>query len=181
VVVIAKCLGGRFVDIVYVHRSIIFSHFTVKYCDGYLYSRWCVMIFRCFGAQKHGIHDAAWTLGSRHAVSCIPRLHWCHWKKVFHDYHSLLIYSVPVSHLTCHTWVLLMKMLYHVFTFSSLYSCSVVIIIIRVTDKPQLWTLNGTCTGWPRKLHISICLMLNWYSFVKSQTNFIIFGRLTPK
>jgi len=30
-----------------------------------------------------------------------------------------------------------------------------------------------------QKLHISICLMLNWYSFVKPQPNFIIFGRLT--
>jgi len=31
-----------------------------------------------------------------------------------------------------------------------------------------------------QKLHISICLMWNWYSFVKSQPNFIIFGTLTP-
>jgi len=29
--------------------------------------------------------------------------------------------------------------------------------------------------------HISICLMLNWYSFVKSQPNFIIFGRRKPE
>jgi len=36
-------------------------------------------------------------------------------------------------------------------------------------------------TGWPQKLHISICLMLNWYSFMKSQPNFIIFTRLTLK
>jgi len=35
--------------------------------------------------------------------------------------------------------------------------------------------------GGPKKLHISICLMLNWYSFVKSQPNFIIFGILTPE
>jgi len=35
--------------------------------------------------------------------------------------------------------------------------------------------------GEPKKLHISICLMLNCYSFVKSQPNFIIFGRLTPE
>jgi len=33
-------------------------------------------------------------------------------------------------------------------------------------------------TGWPKNMHISICLMLNWYSFVKFQPNFIIFGRL---
>jgi len=31
-------------------------------------------------------------------------------------------------------------------------------------------------TGWPKKLHISTCLMLNWYSFVKYQPNFIIVG-----
>jgi len=31
--------------------------------------------------------------------------------------------------------------------------------------------------GWPKKLHICTCLMLNWYSFVKSQPNFIIFGK----
>jgi len=31
------------------------------------------------------------------------------------------------------------------------------------------------CTGWPKKLHIPICFMLNWYSFVKSQPNFILF------
>jgi len=30
-------------------------------------------------------------------------------------------------------------------------------------------------TGWPKKLHISICLMFNWYSFVKSQPNFCNF------
>jgi len=35
--------------------------------------------------------------------------------------------------------------------------------------------------GGPKNLHISICLMLNWYSFVKFQPNFIIFGRLTPE
>jgi len=32
-----------------------------------------------------------------------------------------------------------------------------------------------------QKLPISICLMLNWYSFVKSKPNFIIFGTLTPE
>jgi len=32
------------------------------------------------------------------------------------------------------------------------------------------------CTGWPKNC-IFPCLMLNWYSFVKSQPNFIIFGR----
>jgi len=31
-------------------------------------------------------------------------------------------------------------------------------------------------TGWPKKLHISICLTLNWYRFAKSRLNFIIFG-----
>jgi len=31
-------------------------------------------------------------------------------------------------------------------------------------------------SGCPPKLHTSICLMLNWYSLVKSQPNFIIFG-----
>jgi len=30
--------------------------------------------------------------------------------------------------------------------------------------------------GGPKNRHISICLMLNWYSFVKSQHNLIIFG-----
>jgi len=30
-------------------------------------------------------------------------------------------------------------------------------------------------TGWPKKLHISICLMLNWYSFMETQPNMIIF------
>jgi len=35
-------------------------------------------------------------------------------------------------------------------------------------------------TGWPKKLHISICLMLNWYSFVKSQPNFIFLADIHP-
>ena len=42
----------------------------------------CITIFRCVWAKKHGIHDTAWTLGSRHTVSCIPRLYWCNRKKV---------------------------------------------------------------------------------------------------
>jgi len=33
---------------------------------------------------------------------------------------------------------------------------------------------NDRRTGRLKKLHISICLMVNWYSFVKSQSNFII-------
>jgi len=36
-------------------------------------------------------------------------------------------------------------------------------------------------TGWPKNRHISICLVLNWYNFVKFQPNFIIFGKLTPE
>jgi len=39
-----------------------------------------------------------------------------------------------------------------------------------------LWNTGSLYTGWPKKLQIFTCLMLNWYSFVKSQPNFIIFG-----
>jgi len=38
-------------------------------------------------------------------------------------------------------------------------------------------TLHCTGThiqGGPKQLHISVCVTLNWYSFVKSQRNFII-------
>jgi len=42
--------------------------------------------------------------------------------------------------------------------------------------------LSSKFSGWPpKKLHISICLMLNWYSFVKFQPKFIIFSRITPE
>jgi len=43
---------------------------------------------------------------------------------------------------------------------------------IDYTDR----STTGAYTGQPKKLYISICSMLNWYSFVKSQPNFKIFG-----
>jgi len=47
-------------------------------------------------------------------------------------------------------------------------------ITLQLLLSPLAYVMN---TGWPpRKLHIFICLMLNWYSFVKSQPNFTIFG-----
>jgi len=38
-----------------------------------------------------------------------------------------------------------------------------------------LRTISSFADMTPKKLNISICLMLNWYGFVKSQPNFIIF------
>jgi len=42
----------------------------------------------------------------------------------------------------------------------------------------DVYDANYSLQGAPQ-MHISICLTLNWYSFVKSQPNFIIFARLT--
>jgi len=39
----------------------------------------------------------------------------------------------------------------------------------------MIFKVNLYSTWWPQNLHISICLMLNWYSFAKYQPNFIIF------
>jgi len=55
---------------------------------------------------------------------------------------------------------------------------------LSIYRQTQVWMPYGRWTsvalsylqGGPKKLHISSCLMLNWYSFVKSQPNFIIFG-----
>jgi len=44
---------------------------------------------------------------------------------------------------------------------------------VAISKSPVRWRVH---TGWLKKLHVSICLMLNWYSFVKSQPNFIIIG-----
>jgi len=39
---------------------------------------------------------------------------------------------------------------------------------------------SSAYTGWPKNCKFS-CLTWNWCSFVKSQPNFIIFGRLIPE
>jgi len=51
------------------------------------------------------------------------------------------------------------------------------------TDAVRYWSRRSTSLYRvaPKNLHISIFLMLTWYSFVKSQPNFIIFGKLTPE
>jgi len=56
-------------------------------------------------------------------------------------------------------------------------------LFTQLTDK-RILILIIQMPYWPispykvaPKLHISICLMLNWYSFVKSQPNFIIFWK----
>jgi len=34
-----------------------------------------VTLIRCIRAKEHGVYDAAWTVGSRHTIRCIPRFY----------------------------------------------------------------------------------------------------------
>lgn len=47
-------------------------------------------LFRRIWTKKHGIHDTAWTVGSRYTICCIPRLYWCNRKKVLNAFCSIL-------------------------------------------------------------------------------------------
>jgi len=106
-------------------------------------------------------------------LSVMQRVSWNH--SIHANVQTSAIYSTLRSH-SLITYVKRFKSLYHIalasWRRSGATGSSAQVMATR-PDRSTYTVAQKNCT-FP-------CLMLNWYSFVKSQPNSIIFGRLTPE